>query len=154
LAALMHRHITGEGQRVEVSMQDAVVNLVRVSLRDHQRAGKPMERTGNQLGAGVPGTTYRCAPGGANDYVFIFVQQQMWHPLLRATARDDLIGDPGYEPGEARWRNKDEVDALVEGWTRERTKHEVMKILAAAGVPCGACLDTGEVLADPHLRER
>jgi formyl-CoA transferase len=154
LAALMHRHITGEGQRVEVSMQDAVVNLVRVSLRDHQRAGKPMERTGNQLGAGVPGTTYRCAPGGANDYVFIFVQQQMWHPLLRAIGRDDLIGDPRYETGEARWRNKDEVDALVEGWTRERTKHEVMKILAGAGVPCGACLDTGEVLADPHLKAR
>jgi len=154
LAALMHRHITGEGQRVEVSMQDAVVNLVRVSLRDHQRTGKPMERTGNQLGAGVPGTTYRCAPGGANDYVFIFVQQQMWHPLLRAIGRDDLIGDPRYETGEARWRNKDEVDALVEGWTRERTKHDVMKILAGAGVPCGACLDTGEVLADPHLRER
>ena len=154
LAALMHRHTTGEGQRVEVSMQDAVVNLIRVSLRDHQRLGKPMERTGNQLGAGVPGTTYRCAPGGPNDYVFIFAQQQMWHPLLRAIGRDDLMGDPRYETGEARWRNKDEVDALVEGWTRERTKHEVMKILAGAGVPCGACLDTGEVLIDPHLRER
>ncbi len=154
LAALMHRHTTGEGQRVEVSMQDAVVNLIRVSLRDHQRLGKPMERTGNQLGAGVPGTTYRCAPGGPNDYVFVFVQQQMWHPLLRAIGREDLIGDPRYETGEARWRNKGEVDALVEGWTRERTKHEVMKILAGAGVPCGACLDTGEVLADPHLRAR
>jgi formyl-CoA transferase len=154
LAALMHRHATGEGQRVEVSMQDAVVNLIRVSLRDHQRLGKPMERTGNQLGAGVPGTTYRCAPGGPNDYVFVFVQQQMWHPLLRAIGREDLVGDPRYETGEARWRNKDAVDALVEAWTRERTKHEVMKILAGAGVPCGACLDTGEVLADPHLRER
>jgi formyl-CoA transferase len=154
LAALMQRHATGQGQRVEVSMQDAVVNLIRVSLRDHQRLGKPMERTGNQLGAGVPGTTYRCAPGGPNDYVFVFAQQQMWHPLLRAMGRDDLIGDPRYETGEARWRNKDAVDALVEGWTRERTKHEVMQILAGAGVPCGACLDTGEVMSDPHLRER
>src|SRR5215470_12471753 len=154
LAALMQRHATGEGQQVEVSMQDAVVNLIRVSLRDHQRTGAPMPRTGNQLGSGVPGTTYRCAPGGANDYVFIFVQQQMWHPLLRAIGRDDLIGDPRYEAGEARWQHRDEVDALVEGWTRERTKYDVMKILAGAGVPCGACLDTGEVLADPHLRER
>ena len=154
LAALMQRHATGEGQQVEVSMQDAVVNLIRVSLRDHQRLGKAMERTGNQLGAGVPGTTYRCAPGGPNDYVFVFAQQQMWHPLLRAIGRDDLIGDPRYETGEARWRNKDAVDALVEGWTSERSKHDVMRILAGAGVPCGACLDTGEVLSDPHLRER
>jgi formyl-CoA transferase len=154
LAALMQRHATGEGQRVEVSMQDAVVNLIRVSIREHQRLGKPMERTGNQLGAGVPGTTYRCQPGGPNDYVFVFAQQQMWHPLLRAMGRADLIGDPRYETPAARWQRKAEVDALVEAWTSQRTKHDVMAILAGAGVPCGACLDTGEVMADPHLRER
>ncbi len=154
LAALMQRHATGLGQQVEVSMQDAVVNLIRVSLRDHQRFGKSMERTGNQLGAGVPGTTYRCHPGGPNDYVFVFVQQQMWHPLLRAMGRADLIGDPRYETGEARWERKAEVDALLEAWTSQRSKHEAMKILGSAGVPCGACLDTGEVLEDPHLRAR
>ena len=154
LAALMQRHATGQGQQVEVSMQDAVVNLIRVSLRDHQRLGRSMERTGNQLGAGVPGTTYRCHPGGPNDYVFIFVQQQMWHPLLRAIGRDDLVGDARYETAEARWQCKDEVDALMGAWTWERSKHDVMKILAGAGVPCGACLDTGEVLADPHLHAR
>ena len=154
LAALMQRHTTGVGQRVEVSMQDAVVNLLRVSLRDHQRLGRPMERSGNQLGSGVPGTTYRCRPGGPNDYVFIFVQQQMWHPLLRALGREDLVGDVRYETADARWQRRDEVNALVEAWTEKRTKHEVMKILAGAGVPCGACLDTGEVLADPHLRAR
>jgi len=154
LAALLQRHATGEGQQVEVSMQDAVVNLIRVSLRDHQRLGTSMPRTGNQLGSGVPGTTYRCHPGGPNDYVFIFVQQQMWHPLLRAIGRDDLVGDPRYETAEARWRHKADVDALVGAWTSRRTKHEVMKILGEAGVPAGACLDTGEVLADPHLRAR
>jgi formyl-CoA transferase len=154
LAALMQRHATGRGQQIEVSMQDAVVNLIRVSLRDHQRLGKPMGRTGNQLGAGVPGTTYRCQPGGPNDYVFVFAQQQMWHPLLRAIGREDLIGDPRYETGEARWQRKAEVDALVEAWTSQRGKHDVMKILAGAGVPCGACLDTGEVLSDAHLRAR
>ena len=154
LAALMQRHLTGEGQQVEVSMQDAVVNLIRVSLRDHQRLGKPASRTGNQLGTVAPGTTYRCRPGGPNDYVFIFAQQQMWHPLLRAIGRADLIGDPLYDTAEARWRHRAEVDALVEGWTSERSKHDVMKVLAGAGVPCGACLDTGEVLSDPHLRAR
>jgi formyl-CoA transferase len=154
LAALMQRHATGVGQQVEVSMQDAVLNLIRVSIRDHQRLGKPMGRTGNQLGAGVPGTTYRCHPGGPNDYVFIFAQQQMWHALLRAIGRADLIGDPRYETAEARWQHKAEVDGLVEGWTSQRSKHDVMKILAGAGVPCGACLDTGEVLTDPHLRAR
>jgi formyl-CoA transferase len=154
LAALMQRHTTGQGQQVEVSMQDAVVNLIRVSLRDHQRQGRTMERSGNQLGSNVPGTTYRCAPGGANDHVFIFAQQQMWHPLLRALGRDDLIGDPRYDTADARWQRKAEVDGLIEAWTSQRSKHEVMKILAGAGVPCGACLDTGEVLGDPHLRER
>ncbi|MGH6784932.1 MAG: CoA transferase, partial [Sphingomicrobium sp.] len=93
LAALMQRHSTGEGQAVEVSMQDAVVNLMRVSVRDHQRLGRPMTRTGNQLGAGAPGTTYRCHPGGPNDYVFVFVPQQFWHALLNVMGRADLIGD-------------------------------------------------------------
>jgi len=154
LAALLQRHLTGEGQQVEVSMQDAVVNLIRVSLRDHQRTGRPGQRTGNQLGAGVPGTTYRCHPGGPNDYVFVFVPQQFWHALLKVIGRADLIGDVRYETAEARWQRKAEVDALVEGWTSKLPKHEVMKTLAGAGVPCGACLDTGEVLTDPHLHAR
>src|SRR5688572_26127649 len=154
LAALMQRQRTGVGQRVEVSMQDAVLNLLRVSLRDHQRLGRPMERSGNQLGSGVPGTTYRCHPGGPNDYVFIYAQQQMWHPLLRALGREDLVGDARYETTEARWHRRDEVNTLVEAWTSKRDKHEVMTTLAGAGVPCGACLDTGEVLTDPQLHAR
>jgi len=154
LAALMQRHLTGEGQQVEVSMQDAVVNLIRVSLRDHQRTGKPGQRTGNQLGASAPGTTYRCHPGGPNDYVFLFCPQQFWHAMLKAIGREDLIGDARYETAEARWQRKAEVDALVESWTSKLPKHDVMKILAGAGIPCGACLDTGEVMADPHLQAR
>ncbi len=154
LAALMQRTTTGEGQQVEVSMQDAVVNLVRVSLRDHQRFGKPVERSGNQLGPAVPGTIYRWAPGGPNDYVFIFAQQQMWSQLLRAMGREDLVGDLRYDSANARLQRKEEVNALIEEWTFQRSKHEVMKVLAGAGVPCGACQDTGEVLNDPHLHAR
>jgi formyl-CoA transferase len=154
LAALMQRNITGEGQQVEVSMQEAVLNLVRVSLRDHQRLGKAVERNGNQLGGIVPARTYRCHPGGPNDYVFLLAQQQMWYPLLRAIGREDLIGDPRYDTASARVQHREEVDSLIEAWTTQRPKHEVMQILADAGVPCGACQDTGELLNDPHLRAR
>jgi formyl-CoA transferase len=74
--------------------------------------------------------------------------------MLRAIGREHFIGDARYETDEARWRHKDEVDALVETWTSKRDKHEVVRILAGAGVPCGACLDTAELLVDPHLRAR
>jgi formyl-CoA transferase len=154
LAALQQRHSTGKGQHVEVSMQDAVVNLIRVSLRDHQRFGHPPPRTGNQLGRTVPGTTYACAPGGPNDYVYIFAQPQMWKPLLTAIGQPELADDPRFATAETRWENRDALNAIVETWTRGRTKHEAMDILGAAGVPSGACQDTGEILADPHLRAR
>ena len=154
LAALQQRHATGRGQQVEVAMQDAVVNLMRVSLRDHQRFGEPMPRTGNQLGRTVPGTTYPCDPGGPNDHVFIFAQPQMWPAFVGAIGRPDLADDPKYATPEARWQNREALNALVAAWTRQRTKHEVMHLLAEAGVPCGACQDTGEVLADPHLKAR
>ena len=155
LAALQQRHTTGRGQHVEVSMQDAVVNIIRVSLRDHQRFGAPMPRRGNQMGRGVPGTTYPCAPGGPNDYVFIIAQQQMWPAMTEAMGRPELADDPRFndrrgalgEPRGARTRSS-------RNGRGQHTKHEVMRILGDAGVPCGACQDTGEVLADPHLKAR
>ena len=154
LAALQQRHASGRGQHVEVSMQDAVVNLIRVSLRDHQRFGRPMGRTGNQLGRNVPGTTYPCAPGGPNDYVYLYAQPQMWPAVLDVLGKPELAQDERFRTPEARWENRAALDAIIEGWTRARTKHEVMRLMGAAGVPCGACQDTGEVLADPHLRAR
>jgi formyl-CoA transferase len=154
LAALQQRHASGHGQHVEVSMQDAVVNLIRVSLRDHQRFGAPMPRRGNQMGRGVPSTTYPCAPGGPNDYVFITAQQQMWPAFAEAIGRSDLAADPRFATEEARWDNRETLTAIIEEWTSKRSKHEVMRLLGQAGVPCGACQDTGEVLADPHLKAR
>ncbi|HYS47761.1 MAG TPA: formyl-CoA transferase [Xanthobacteraceae bacterium] len=154
LAALQQRHATGRGQHVEVSMQDAVVNLIRVSLRDHQRFGRPMGRTGNQLGRNVPGTTYPCTPGGANDYVYLYAQPQMWPAVLDVLGKPELAQDERFRTPEARWENRAALDAIIEAWTRARSKHEVMRLMGAAGVPCGACQDTGEVLADPHLRAR
>jgi formyl-CoA transferase len=154
LAALQQRHTTGKGQHVEVSMQDAVVNLIRVSLRDHQRYGHPPPRAGNQLGRTVPGTTFPCAPGGPNDYVYIFCQPQMWTSLINAMGQTALGDDPRFATPDARWQNRAALEAIVSDWTKQRTKHQVMQILGDAGVPSGACQDTGEVLADPHLRER
>jgi formyl-CoA transferase len=154
LAAIQQRHATGRGQHVEVSMQDSVVNLIRVSLRDHQRQGRPMERHGNQLGHTVPGTTYACAPGGPDDYVIVLCQPQMWPALVKVLGRPELADDVRFKTQEARWENRDALNAIVEAWTRQRSKHEVMRLLGDAGVPCGACQDTGEVLADPHLKAR
>jgi formyl-CoA transferase len=154
LAALQQRHATGKGQEVEVSMQDSVVNIMRISLRDHQRLGGVQPRTGNQLGKNVPGSTYPCAPGGPNDYIFIFAQQQMWKAFATAIERPDIVDDVRYATTEARWENRDTLNPIIEGWTRQKTKHEAMKILGDAGVPSGACQDTGEIFEDPHLRER
>ena len=154
LAALQQRHANGLGQHVEVSMQDAVVNLCRVSLRDHQRFGHAMPRQGNQLGRNVPGTTYPCRPGGPNDYVFIFAQPQMWPAFLEVIGLAELAEDARFSTLESRWQNREALDAIVSEWTRQHTKQDVMRAMAEAGVPCGACQDTGEVLADPHLKAR
>jgi formyl-CoA transferase len=154
LAALQQRHATDRGQHVEVSMQDAVVNIIRVSLRDHQRSGRPMPRRGNQMGQVVPSTVYPCAPGGPNDYVFINAQPQMWRTFTEAIGRPELAEDPRFDGEAARWENRAALNAIVEEWTRGRTKHEAMRLLGDAGVPCGAVQDTGEVLADPHLKAR
>ena len=154
LAALQQRNSSGKGQEVEVSMQDSVANIMRISLRDHQRLGGVQERTGNQLGKNVPGSTYPCAPGGRNDYIFIFAQQQMWKAFANAIGRPDIIEDPKYATPESRWDNRETLNAIIEGWTRQKTKYEAMRILGDAGVPSGACQDTGEILEDPHLKER
>ena len=154
LAALQQRHATGKGQHVEVSMQDSVVNIMRVALRDHQRFNTPKPRAGNQLGDNVPGSTYKCSPEGPNDYVYIFAQQQMWPAFSKTIGREDLTDDPKFATHAARWENRDELNSIIEEWTSQRTKHEVMKQLGDAGVPSGACQDTGEVLEDPHLIAR
>jgi len=154
LAALNQRFATGKGQEVEVSMQESVLNIMRVSLRDHQRRGSAMPRTGNQLGKNVPGTTYRCAPGGPNDHVYILAQQQMWQPMLEATGLTEKLGGTNFNTPEKRWDNRELVDAAIEEWTMQNTKYDVMKTLGDAGVPCGATQDTAELLEDPHLIER
>src|SRR5437868_8667122 len=78
----------------------------------------------------------------------------MWPAMAEAMGQAELAEDPRFNTTEMRWENRDALNATIEEWTRGRSKHEVMRILGAAGVPCGACQDTGEVLADPHLKAR
>ena len=78
----------------------------------------------------------------------------MWQALINTMGQPELADDPRFATGDARWENREALNAIIETWTRRRSKHEVMRLLGEAGVPCGATLDTGEVLADPHLRTR
>jgi formyl-CoA transferase len=78
----------------------------------------------------------------------------MWVPFLTAIEQPELAADRRFATPDARWENREALNAIIETWTRKRTKHEVMQRLGDAGVPSGACQDTGEVLADPHLRAR
>lgn len=167
LAALYQRTITGRGQRVEVAMQDCVMNLLRVKLRDQQRLaagplteypGAPstesVPRAGNASGGGQPGAALRCAPGGENDYCYVIIQPQGWAPLMRLIGRRDLIEDQRFATHEARAQRLDTCFSLIEGWTRTRTKFEVMKALNAIDVPCGPILSTKDILDDRALYDR
>jgi formyl-CoA transferase len=78
----------------------------------------------------------------------------MWESLLKAIDRTDLIDDPRYTDQRARNKHFDEVYTIIKTWTEKRTKFEAMEILGRAGVPCGAVLDTGDILANEHLRAR
>jgi formyl-CoA transferase len=155
LAAIIQRQATGVGQQVEVAQQEAVVNLLRIHLRESYATGKPAPRQGNRSAAAAPSNIYRCRPGGPNDYVFIHCATvEMWKALTRIVGRPEMADDPRYHDRRDRVAIVDEVDAMIEAWTEKRSKHEVMEIMAGAGVPCGAVLDSTEILSDPHLRKR
>ncbi|HEX4209309.1 MAG TPA: CoA transferase [Candidatus Binataceae bacterium] len=155
LAAYIQRQATGKGQKVEVAMQEAIFNFVRVPMMDTYITHEPTPRRGNRLGAGVIGDIFKCAPGGDNDYVYMLcTTAEMWNAMWHTIGRPDVIDDPRYSDRKERAKNIDDLIAIIEGWTGHRTKHEVMKLMGEAGVPCGAILDSVELLNDPHMRER
>ena len=167
LAALYQRTWTGRGQRVEVAMQDTVLNLCRVKLRDQQRLahgplseypnrsfGDDVPRSGNASGGGQPGAALRCAPGGPNDYCYVIIQPQVWPALARIAGHPELIEHPDYATPEARLKHLDEVFGAIERWTMRHDKHEVMRVLMEADVPCGPILSMKDLIEDRSLAAR
>src|SRR5262245_20291243 len=154
LAAYIQRQRTGRGQKVELAMQEAVLNFCRVPMMATYVTKKPVPRAGNRL-PGILGDIFPCAPGGDDDYVFVLcTTPEMWQSLCEAIGRPEIAGDERFSNARARAHNLEPLSAIISEWTRERTKHEVMKIFGEAGVPCGKVLDSVELLNDPHLRER
>lgn len=157
MAAYIDRMTHGHGQKVEVSMQDAVVNYCRVKIRESYVTGEAASRRGNRTPRTSPANIFACKPGGPNDYVYIFVMpttQSMWDNLLATIGREDLLEDERFADITQLYHYNDEIEAMVTEWTMQHSKYEVMDKLGKVGVPCGACLDTLEILNDPHLRER
>jgi len=168
LAALYQRDVhTGKGQRVVSAMQDTVLNLCRVKMRDQQRLargplreypnktfGDAVPRSGNASGGGHPGAAVQCAPGGPNDYVYLIIQPQIWEPLCKEMGRPELATDPKYATPEARVKILDEVYGVIEEWTSKHTKYDVLERCNAIDVPCGPVLDMKELLEDESLRAR
>lgn len=169
VTALYQREQTGRGQRVSCAMQDSVLNLCRVKLRDQQRLahgplkefpqypngefGDEVPRAGNASGGGQPGWALQCAPGGANDYIYIVMQPQGWAPLMKAIGRPELIEDPEWATPQARLPKLDKAFAMIEEWTKTQTKFDVMNLLIPENVPCGPILSMKEIADEPTLRD-
>lgn len=159
LAALYQRMATGTGQRIELAMQEAVINYCRISYARQSITGQGAERFGNrsQLGMTAPSGIYPCRPGGPNDFCFIYTTRagnHHWERLLEAIGHPELQGDPRFESAESRAQHGDEIDLMIAGWTSLHTKADVMQVLGSAGVPAGAVFDTKELSDDEHLRRR
>jgi formyl-CoA transferase len=166
LAALLQRESTGRGQRVNVAMQHAVLNLCRVKLRDQQRLahgplaeypnddfGQEVPRSGNASGGGQPGWAVKCAPGGPNDYVYVIVQPVGWTPLAALIGRPELAQDPEWATPEARLPKLAKMFQLIEEWTATLPKWRVLQQLNSHNIPCGPILSPKEIIEDTSLAD-
>lgn len=160
IAALYQRTVTGVGQRIEVAMQDVVISFSRSAWGRQLATGEPAPRVGNGMPMAPvsPCGAYRCRGDGPNDYVFIYTSRhpgsKQWENLLRVIGREDLRDDARFATPESRYAHRAEVDAVIDAWTRERTKEEAMQLLGRADVPTGAVLTTQELSQDTYLRKR
>jgi formyl-CoA transferase len=171
LAALFHRTHSGRGQRVTCAMQDSVLNLCRVKMRDQQRLahgalseypqyphgefGDAVPRAGNASGGGQPGWIVKCR-GWETDpdaYIYVIAQARVFSALAEAIGRPEWNEDPEWNTAQARLDKIDEMFSEIEKWTMSKDKMEVMSVLNPLDVPCGPILSMKEIAQEPSLRE-
>ncbi|HIG40707.1 MAG: CoA transferase [bacterium] len=152
-AAYAQKLRTGEGQLIELSMQEAMTYYLRTAVSSTQYGKMPTPRTGN--GSNPFMALYPCAPGGANDYVFIMaVNPKMWAALSTAIGQPDLMQDPRFKRGADRHENREALFEIIAGWTRQHSKKEAMQIFAESGICASQVYETNDLFTDPHLLER
>lgn len=160
VAALYQRRDSGRGQRVDIAMQDGVINYCRIVYARSLVTGQAYRRVGNggPLSSSAPSGVFPCHPGGPNDYCFIYTSRaveagnRQWRALLEVMGREELSDDPRFATPQARIENEAALNEVISAWTRSRTKQEVMDVVGAAGVPAGAVYDTHELMHQPELR--
>jgi len=172
VAALYQRKTTGRGQKVLAAMQDGVLNLCRVKLRDQQRLartgvmqeypqfphgkfGDAVPRAANASGGGQPGSIVKCKgwESDPNAYLYFIAQAPVWKEICKVIGKEDWITDPNYATPNARLPRLKEVFAAIEAWTVTKTKFEAMTLLNEHDIPCGPILSMKELAAEPSLRE-
>ena len=172
VTALYQRNATGRGQKVLTAMQDAVLNLCRVKLRDQQRLertgvmeeypqypngqfGDSVPRAGNASGGGQPGWILKCKgwETDPNAYIYFVAQSQAWGAICRVIGKEDWISHPDYATPRARLPRLMEIFATVEEWTKTLTKFEAMDAMNKFDIPCGPILSMKEIAEEPSLRE-
>ena len=170
VTALFHREKSGHGQRVTCSMQDGVLNLCRVKLRDQQRLkhgplkeypqypngvfGDATPRSGNASGWGQPGWIVKCK-GWETDpdaYIYVITQAAAFPELAKVIGHADWLEDPDWSTPEARLPKLDKVFEEIEKWTMTKTKYEVMDILNPLNVPCGPIISMKELSEESSLK--
>jgi formyl-CoA transferase len=172
LAALFQRNSTGRGQQVLAPMQDAVLNLCRVKMRDQQRLertgtmheypqypdgkfGDAVPRAGNASGGGQPGSILKCKgwETDPNAYIYFITQAAVWPAVCKVIGEEGWINDEAYATPAARLLHLKPIFARIEQWTMTKTKFEAMDILNEYDIPCGPILSMKEIAADESLRE-
>ena len=152
-AAYVQKLKTGQGQLIEMSMQEAVTYYMRTAASNSNFGERPTLRTGT--GPLPTLRLYPCKGGGPNDYVYLMaVTPRMWQALCTVIGRQDLLADPHFEDDRNRYKNHEALEDIITAWTLARDKYEAMRLLAEGGVPASAVLDTKDLHDNPHLNAR
>jgi crotonobetainyl-CoA:carnitine CoA-transferase CaiB-like acyl-CoA transferase len=153
MTALFQRERTGQGQLVEVAMQEAVYSTLASSFEYYLRTGKTPPRTGNRQ-AGLTTSPYNVFPTADGHVAIHVVTEGHWHKLLTAMGREDLKDDPRFTSMAARVQHMTETEAVVTAWTSGLPKQEVFAITRRHRIPCAPVRTAPEVMNDPHMHGR